>query len=696
MPPIPGTLFRAMNTNTVAIKVNPDEILLSALPVPIPERVEEAARFGASRGNRWRWQLLALTLLLMIFAPAQAATVLGPWVPLFDGIDHAMGTNTSTGSGMPDLMVINALRVDLTDPNLQFYAAPRIATGYSVDDHETAGYTTSNFLTMHGLQAAINANYFHDPGTSDTESPDYTAAAGTPYDVIGLEICKGQVVSPQDSDDYTASFMFTTNNQVTFFPTNWPANSTAGIYTAVTGTYAILVNHVNIGSNYIGNSAAIHQVNPRTAIGLSQDRHYMYLLVIDGRQPGYSDGALDWETAVWLQLLGASDGANMDGGGSTCMVIQDSTGAPVELNHDSAAASDGVERTVGSHLGIFAKPVPGFISNVTAQPDDTAATITWTTASDSTTQVEYGLTTNFNLSSSLLTTLVTNHAALLTGLTPATGYYYAVYSQVGATPYVSSNFFFTTTNYVTTDSLFDLTNSWDYTTNDLDGVNWTATNYDDSTWIGFGPGLLWTDPAGPNPDIPFLDTEMPLNPDTGFPYITYYFRTHFSYTNSLSGVSLLFTNYVDDGAVFYLNGAEIYRLRMPEASAQIYNSTLATNYPCDGYATCPDLFTLSGDSATNLVVGDNVLAVEVHLDDPLAQAITFGSSLVSTVPLAFPPQLGILSSNQSILLSWSRGGFILQQADTLAGPWTNVPGPVVSSPFIWTNSESSEFFRLWR
>ena len=133
-----------------------------------------------------------------------------------------MGTNTSTGSGMPDLMVINALRVDLTDPNLQFYAAPRIATGYSVDDHETAGYTTSNFLTMHGLQAAINANYFHDPGTSDTESPDYTAAAGTPYDVIGLEICKGQVVSPQDSDDYTASFMFTTNNQVTFFPTNWP------------------------------------------------------------------------------------------------------------------------------------------------------------------------------------------------------------------------------------------------------------------------------------------------------------------------------------------------------------------------------------------------------------------------------------------------------------------------------------------
>ncbi len=646
--------------------------------------------------NPRRWRFLALALVLMIVASAQAATVLGPWVPLYEGIDLAVGTNTSGGGGMPDRMVIYALRVDLTDPNIQLYASPRIASGYSVDNHETAGYTTSNFLTMHGLQIAVNANYFHDPGTSDTESPDYTAPAGTPYDVIGLEICRGQVVSPQDSSDYTASFMFTTNNQVTFFPTNWPANPTAGIYTAVTGPYAILVNRVNVGSNYIGNSSQIHGVNPRTAIGLSQDRQTMYVMVIDGRQSGYSDGALDWETAKWLLLLGATDGADMDGGGSSCMVRQSTTGRPIELNHDSASAGDGVERTVGSQLGIFAKPVSGFINNVTANPDDTAATITWTTAANATTQVQYGLSTNFNLSTSLLTTLTTNHAALLTGLTPSTGYYYAVYSQAGGTMYASSNFFFTTTNYVATDSLFDLTNSWDYTTNDLDGVNWTATNYDDSAWIGSGAGLLWTDAAGPNPGIPFLDTEMPLNPFTGFPYTTYYFRTHFSYTNSLSDVSLLFTNYVDDGAVFYLNGAEIYRLRMPAAPAPIYNSTLATNYPCDGYATCPDLFAISGDSATNLVAGDNVLAVEVHLDNPQAQAITFGSAWISTVPIAFPPQLGILGSSQSITLNWTRGGFILQQAASLSGPWTNVPGPVVSGPFVWTNLQSGAFFRLWR
>jgi hypothetical protein len=487
--------------------------------------------------------------------------------------------------------------------------------------------------------------------------------------------------------------MFATNNQVTFIPTNWPANPTDGVYTAVTGLYTILWKNVNVGSNYIGNDDAVHELNPRTAFGLSPDRQYLYLLVIDGRQGGYSDGALDWETAAWLQLLGASDGANMDGGGSSCMVIQGSTGQPIELNHDSASAADGIERTDGSFLGLFAKPVPGFINNVTALADDTAATITWTTTSNSTTQVQYGLATNFTFSSSLQTALVTNHAVLLTGLTPATGYYFAAYSQAGANLYVSSNFFFTTTNYVNSDLLLDLTNSWDYTTNDLDGVNWTAADYDDSAWIGSGPALLWTEA---DPGVSPLGAQLPINPDTGFPYLTYYFRTHFDYTNSLLGVSLQFTNYVDDGAVFYLNGAEIDRLRMPAAPAPIFNSTLATNYPCDGYATCPDLFTISGDLATNLAIGDNVLAVEVHLDNPQAQSITFGSSLVSTVPLAFPPQLGVLSSNHSVTLNWNRGGFILQQAGAPAGPWTNVPGPIVSSPFTCANSRSNEFFRLWR
>jgi len=283
---------------------------------------------------------------------------------------------------------------------------------------------------------------------------------------------------------------------------------------------------------------------------------------------------------------------------------------------------------------------------------------------------------------------------------PGTGYYFSALSTATGSQYVSSNFFFLTTNYTTANLLFDVTNVWTYTTSNLDGMNWTAPGYDDSGWMGSGPGLLWVDNRGPNMAIPApLTTDLPLDPGTGYPYYTYYFRTHFSFTNSLSGVSLLWSNYVDDGAVFYLGGSEIYRLRMDPYPTPIYNSTLAAGYPCSnnvppGDATCPDLFSISGDLTTNLFAGDNVLAVEVHNYNALSPDVTFGTALFYTEPYVLNPQLNLLYSNGIATLSWTRGGFTLQQAGTPAGPWTNTPGPVVSSPFTPPLSAPAMFFRL--
>jgi hypothetical protein len=640
---------------------------------------------------------LAAVLLFMVSMPIEASTVLGPWVPIFKGIDHAEGTNMPPGQ-FQNQQVVEALRVDLTDPDIQLFPAPRNPS-YSVENHETAGYTTTNFLKNHNLQVAINANYFHDPGTSDTESPSYTLPQGTPFDIIGVLISQGQVVSPQEGSVYPAAFFFATNNQPTFIPTNWPAQPTAGVYNAVCGLYAVLVNGVNIGSNYIGSPDFVHGVNPRTAFGLSKDHRYLYVLTIDGRQAGYSDGAYDWETAGWLQLAGAWEGANMDGGGSTCMAMMDSTRNPVEVNHDSAAAAYNVERTVGCHLGFFAQPVPGFINDVTPMPDDTTATITWTTIAPSTSQIQYGLTPDLGSSTMLSTALVTNHAVLLTNLTAGTGYYFNAVSTVNGSQYVSSNYFFVTTNYVVSTSIFDLTNTWSYDTANLDAINWTAPIYNDSGWDGSGPGLLWIDIRGPNPNIPApLNTQMPGDPNNaysaGYPYITYYFRTHFTFTNSLSGVSLLFSDYIDDGAVFYLNGTEIYRLRMPPAPTPIYNATLAAGYACSGDATCPDSFTITGALTTNLVVGDNVLAAEVHNYSVGSPDITFGTALSFTEPYTLSPQLNICYSNSVAVLSWNRGGFTLQQAATPLGPWANAPGPIIASPYNPQITGPALYYRL--
>ncbi len=78
---------------------------------------------------------------------------------------------------------------------------------------------------------------------------------------------------------------------------------------------------------------------PRTALGIKADGKII-LMVIDGRQ-SHSIGTTLTETAQLLQKFGAVNGFNLDGGGSSEMVLQGQI-----LN----SPSDGGERPVGSGL----------------------------------------------------------------------------------------------------------------------------------------------------------------------------------------------------------------------------------------------------------------------------------------------------------------------------------------------------------
>lgn len=662
------------------------------------------------RHCRWcAWSGLCRFVVLLSLAAAvqfiaDAGPLSGPWTPLFKGIDLAVGTNDPSISGnFSELQAVRCVRVDLTDPDVSLFTTPQ-APNPVPEYEETLTQTVPSFLQQNNLQIASDANYYSaSPGGADPTSP------GLPCEVYGLQISDGTLISAQTTADAApdpryAAMLFGTNNQPDFIFVNLPpGTNTAGVYNAITGYYPIVSNGVNIGAASISAypDSYIHQSQPRTAFGLSQDRRYLFVMTIDGRQPGYSMGALDAETAYWMLQFGAWNAINMDGGGSTALYMADTTGNPVGLNHSSYLAQYGRERYVGSHFGVYANPLPGFINNVLPQPDDTAATITWTTLEPATTQVQYGLTPALGSFTPVYSTMVTNHSALLTNLAPATPYYFQIIANTATSQYLSSNYLFVTTNYVTSTLLFDLSNTWNYMTADLDGINWTTPGYDDSGWDGSGPGLLWVDTRGfanPNIPVPML-TQMPANPSTGYPYLTYYFRTHFSFTNSLSGVTLLSTDYLDDGAVFYLNGTEIYRLRMLPAPTQILNATLASGYPCSnsvdyGDAVCPDYWSVSGNLITNLLLGDNVLAVEAHNYSAQSPDITFGLALAFSVPHPSNPQLNVMVTNGVLNVSWNRGGFTLQQADSPTGPWSAVPGPVVSSPFTTSFAGANRFYRL--
>lgn len=80
--------------------------------------------------------------------------------------------------------------------------------------------------------------------------------------------------------------------------------------------------------------------HPRTLVGTTRDGS-LIVATIDGRKPGITVGANFIEAAQFMRWLGARDAINLDGGGSTAMVVK---------NKVVNQPSDGRERPVGDAL----------------------------------------------------------------------------------------------------------------------------------------------------------------------------------------------------------------------------------------------------------------------------------------------------------------------------------------------------------
>ena len=93
-------------------------------------------------------------------------------------------------------------------------------------------------------------------------------------------------------------------------------------------------------------------IAPRTAVGTNRNGRYIYLVVVDGRQTFYSQGATLAELADLMQDLGVAFAMNLDGGGSSAMVIEGADGLPMVLNSPIDNFIPGRERPVANHLGV--------------------------------------------------------------------------------------------------------------------------------------------------------------------------------------------------------------------------------------------------------------------------------------------------------------------------------------------------------
>jgi hypothetical protein len=170
------------------------------------------------------------------------------------------------------------------------------------------------------------------------------------------------------------------------------------------------------------------------------------------------------------------------------------------------------------------------------------------------------------------------------------------------------------------------------------GTPWREPAFEDSAWPQ-GPGLLgWDRKPLPKPG---LNTRVTFGRQ-----ITYYFRHKFVYPGGAKpGDRLVIDQIIDDGVIYYLNGKELGRTRMP--AGPVNYMTLTTSTVPDAAEEVSE-FTLEPGL---LLEGTNVLAAEVHQCKPTSSDIVFGMRLRVTPA----PKPGLVINE---LFADPRDGFI--------------------------------------
>jgi hypothetical protein len=168
-----------------------------------------------------------------------------------------------------------------------------------------------------------------------------------------------------------------------------------------------------------------------------------------------------------------------------------------------------------------------------------------------------------------------------------------------------------------TDTFIAAGTKWKYLDNGTDqGTAWRANTFSDVAWaagnseLGYGDG----DEA----------TVVSYGGNASSKYITTYFRKAFNVVNTANYSAITFDLLLDDGAVVYLNGIEVYRQNMPAGT--ILFSTLASAAAGDPGVPAENAWTTIPSSPTllsALQVGRNIISVEVHQNSITSSDISF-------------------------------------------------------------------------
>jgi hypothetical protein len=294
---------------------------------PFARRVARAL-VGAALG------LVALCLvgwLALRFRPLPAPTSR----ELFRGIRYTREIQRA-----PRLAIVHVVTVTIGTPGLRFLVTP----GDPAKQDPFVGSTTSGFLRAHHAQVAVNGDFF-EPWWS--RGPfDYYPHQGDPVRVMGPAASGGVVYGRGRGGARQGTLRISYDDRPSFsLPLSQAREAVSGEVLVVEGEIKALGRHAG-------------GPEPRTAVGLDRGESRLYLVVVDGRQPHYSEGLTTVELAETLVKLGAFQAINLDGGGSSALVMEDGSGGATTLSSPIHTRIPGRERPVANHLGIFAPRLP--------------------------------------------------------------------------------------------------------------------------------------------------------------------------------------------------------------------------------------------------------------------------------------------------------------------------------------------------
>ena len=228
----------------------------------------------------------------------------------------------------PRSILAHVLTIDLRAARYNFLVTPSEASNEMI-----CTKTVSAFLEEYGMDIAINGDGF---SYIDPPPANQPCSKGEPVFTNGLAASRGSIYSQRGGP----TVYINRNNNISF------KKPIGNIYNAVSGDRMILEK------GKLAANLAVNTPNPRTAIGVSGDSRTLILAVVDGKQPGLSEGITYSELADLLSSFGGYTGISMDGGGSSTLAIRGVDGKARVINSPIDANIPGKERAVANHLGI--------------------------------------------------------------------------------------------------------------------------------------------------------------------------------------------------------------------------------------------------------------------------------------------------------------------------------------------------------